>query len=251
MGEKMSVRKAVCCSECGASIVRVVWNYGKNRPMENFFCNNECKGAWQVKQREALGFNKEWLQDQYITQGKDANQIALEIGRDGKSVWTWLKNYGIPTRKRGEDKRQHFKKGHKMNEGRKLSDEHREAIRQARIKDGRVPYLKDGKHWLHHEGAKPWTWRGGITPERQAFYSSDEWKDAVKAVWSRDKATCQRCSKHHNTAESRGTFHIHHIISFMNKELRAEPSNLVLLCRSCHLWVHSSANTEKQFIKAR
>jgi hypothetical protein len=28
----MSVRSSVKCSQCGADLVRVTWNYGKNRP---------------------------------------------------------------------------------------------------------------------------------------------------------------------------------------------------------------------------
>jgi thymidylate synthase (FAD) len=92
-------------------------------------------------------------------------------------------------------------------------------------------------------------WKGGLTPERQALYASPEWVDAVKMVWARDNATCQKCGAHHNTAKSRGTFHIHHIVSFMVRELRADVDNLVLLCRDCHHWVHSKSNESKLFIK--
>jgi predicted HNH restriction endonuclease len=49
--------------------------------------------------------------------------------------------------------------------------------------------------------------------------------------------------------ESRGTFHIHHVVSFMVRELRAEPDNLVLLCKKCHLFVHSRKNKTSEFIK--
>jgi hypothetical protein len=66
---------------------------------------------------------------------------------------------------------------------------------------------------LVRKGDQP-AWKGGITPERQQFYSTEEWSDAVKGVWKRDNAICQNCKKHHNTTKSRGTFHIHHIVSF-------------------------------------
>lgn len=246
----MPARSDVNCTECGAQINRVTWNYGKNRPISAFFCDNRCKGAWQVKQREALGFTKEWLIDQYMTQGKGANEIGREIGRDGKRVWEWLRDYGIETRPRGSDERQWLKAGEPSPfTGKKHKPETIAKLKKIAKEDGRVPWGKNNPHPL--KGANPEdhpSWKGGMTPERQAFYASPEWCEAVKAVWARDNATCQRCGVHHNTAEQRGTFHIHHIVSFKVRERRAEPSNLVLLCRPCHLWVHSRKNTAKAFI---
>src|SRR3546814_8261392 len=43
--------------------------------------------------------------------------------------------------------------------------ENKDLFRELRLKDGRVPYLKDGKHWLSHEGAKPSSWKGGVRSE--------------------------------------------------------------------------------------
>lgn len=245
----MSSRKLVNCTQCSKEIKRVVWNYGKNRPILNFFCDNTCKGQWQKEQRESLGYTKDWLIDQYHTQGKSANQIAREVGRDSKRVWEWIRDYGIETRPRGTDYGQCFQVGQESTfKGKKHKKETKEKIRQKSLEDGRVPYLKDGKHWLHHEGAVPGNWKGGITPERQAFYSTIEWSEAVKAVWARDNAICQECGKHHNTEKNRGNFHIHHIVSFKVPELRANVDNLVLLCKSCHRWVHSKKNTKNKWI---
>lgn len=238
------------CSQCGTELIRVIWNYRKGRPISEFFCNNACKGAWQKGKREALGFTREWLEDQYIQQRKGADQIAREIGRDPKRVWEWIRDYGIPRRPRGTDYGHGIKKGQESPfKGHKHSEEAKEKIRQRRLSDGRVPYLKGGVHWMKLPGAqKPGSWKGGVTPERQAFYSSQEWAESVKAVWARDAAICQMCGKEHNS-EMRGKFAIHHIISFAYTPLRADPSNLILLCRPCHLWVHSRKNIEKQFIK--
>ena len=90
-------------------------------------------------------------------------------------------------------------------------------------------------------------WKGGCTPDRQAFYTSEEWATAVLAVWKRDKAECVRC--HVGAAES--MLHIHHIVSFAVKELRADPDNLVLLCRKCHRFIHSRKNATHEFIVER
>jgi hypothetical protein len=90
-------------------------------------------------------------------------------------------------------------------------------------------------------------WKGGISPERQDFYNSQEWKDACCVVWGRDASTCKRCGV---TQEKNGdgSFHIHHIISFAVEELRAEPSNMILFCDKCHYWVHSNENVNNDFI---
>lgn len=246
----MSTRKEVHCSQCCAKIVRVWWNYGKGRPIENFFCDTACKGAWQVAQREALGFTRDWLFDQYVTKQKGANLIGREIGRDGKRVWEWLRDYGIETRPRGSDEAQWIKPGDaSLFKGKKHKPETKALLSKISKEDGRLPWGKENQpYWKGKTGIDHPSYKGGLTPERQAFYASPEWAEAVKAVWARDNATCQRCGAHHNQAQARGIFHIHHVVSFMVRELRAEPSNLVLLCRPCHLWVHSKKNTEMEFI---
>ena len=196
--------------------------------------------------------NKEWLFDEYVTKERTSNDIAKEVKRDPKTVWSWLKKFDIKTRSRGgESSSGSFSKGHKQGVGRVHTNDTKEKIREARIKDGHVPYLnKDGVHWLKGvTGKKHPCYKGGLTPERQSVYSSQEWVDSVKLVWERDKAICQKCGKHHNTELNRGNFHIHHIISFQVKEKQTELDNLILLCKKCHLWVHSKQNVNKEFIK--
>lgn len=249
---KKSIRQNVKCSFCGNLLWRVVWNYSQNRLISNFFCNNKCKGEWQRQQRELLGFTKEWLIDQYINKRKDANTIAREIGRDGKRVWEWLKDYKIPTRGRGGTTSPNcFKKGQPNPfKGRKHTLETRKKLSEIAKADGRVPYdPKIGPYQKGKYGPETTNWKGGITPERQSFYSTVEWAEAIKIVWTRDRGICQRCGKNHNTTTNRGKFHIHHIVSFMVKELRADPSNLILVCRKCHLWIHSSKNINKDFLR--
>lgn len=236
------------CSYCESDLSRKIYKSQSN--IKNFFCNNKCKSEWQILQRENLGFTKDWLINEYINLGKSTNQIAKEIKRDPKRVWEWIKNYGLETRPRGTDYGQCFKPGcGSLFVGRKHSDETKEKIRQKSLQDGRVPYLKNGVHWLKNEGAVPPSWKGGVTPERQSVYSSKDWCNAVKQVWKRDCAKCQKCGKNHNEELNRGNFHIHHIVSFSVKELRCDPSNLVLLCKECHRWVHGKNNINKDFLK--
>lgn len=236
------------CEWCGKTIMRPKIN-PNGTEIKHHFCNTQCKGAWQKKQREDLGYTKEWLYEEYIVKKRTMNDIAKEIGRDPKRVWEWAKDYGIETRGRGYGNPEcHFKKGHKLRVGCKLSEEHKEKLRQLRLRDGHVPYLKNGRHWLKQNGVHSPAWKGGVTPERQSLYYSEEWKDAVKEVWKRDNATCQLCGKSQNDNRN-CKFHIHHLYSFADyKHIRSNPDNLVLLCRECHLFVHSKKNVEKIFV---
>lgn len=231
----------VKCSFCSADIVRRA--QGKTKNVRTHFCDLNCKSEYQ---KLAKPVTREWLEDHYVNQKLDCVQIGRIVSRDPKSVWNWLQDFKIPTRTRGSNWQQ-LPSGRAP--GFKLTDEHKARLKAISKADGRVPYLVDGKHWLKGKrGEEVPSWRGGLTPERQAVYSSQEWIEAVKVVWSRDNATCQHCHKHHNTTENRGTFHVHHIVSFMVRELRCAPSNLVLLCAKCHRFVHGARNKTKKFL---
>ena len=194
--------------------------------------------------------SKEWLYQEYIINKRTANDIAKSENKDAKTIWTWLKKFGIKTRPRGgKSSSGSFKKGSNLWLGKKHTDETKQKIRNARLKDGRVPYLKNGEHWLKNiSNENHPNWKGGLSADRQSIYASQEWCDAVKKVWARDKAVCQRCGKNHNDELNRGNFHIHHIVSFMVRELRTDVNNLVLLCKDCHKFVHSKKNINKEFI---
>jgi hypothetical protein len=233
----MDNKNDVICSNCGSELRR------RNTKTGTYFCNIKCKSEWQVKQRELLGFTKDWLIYQYFTLNKTCNDIAREQKRDPKSVWNWFKSYGIKIHKRGTYDKPHFKLG--RNVSRPQSDVTKEKIRQARLIDGHVPYLKDGIHWLKHPDAISPAYRGGITPERQSIYSSIEWINCVKEVWIRDNATCQDCGQHQNDNREH-KYHIHHIKSFAEyPELRLITTNLILLCQHCHQKRHSKRSKLK------
>ena len=231
------------CTFCSSVIYRRKTKSGMN------YCNTKCKAEWQKTQKPV---SREWLVEHYIDKKMDCVQIGKIVKRDPKSVWNWLKDFAIPTRKRGEGWSANFIHGSGPNNafyGKTHSEESRKRMSEIAKAQGRVPYdPKVGSYMKGKRGESTTNWKGGISPERPAHYASDGWKKAVKEVWKRDNATCQRCKRH--KSEIRETpFDIHHIVSFQNKELRSEVSNLVLLCEPCHYWVHSRKNKNREFIK--
>ncbi len=233
------------CEICGEH-VRKAWS--DSSPGRPRFCSVACKAE---AQRRARPVTRAWLEQKYVVEGLDCVQIGRLVGRDPKSVWVWMQSWGIPTRPRGSDPRQHFRKGEpNLFAGRKHTPETRTRLREIAIAQGRRPFkAENGPPMRGKHGAETPNWKGGITPERQAFYRTPEWRDACKSVWHNADAHCERCGVHHNTAERRGTFHVHHIVGFSCRELRAEPSNLALLCNTCHHFVHSRKNVAREFLR--
>lgn len=163
-------------------------------------------------------WNKEWLQERYITRGESAEDIAKAGGVTANAILFWLKKHRIQTRSTAEVRaRKHW-----------------------------GAYGSDNPMWNKRGELNP-RWLGGVTPDRQAFYASDEWKHACSMVWKRDNATCQRCGAHHDSNKDL-PMHIHHIESFAVVSKRSELSNLVLLCEVCHWFVHSKRNTEREYL---
>jgi HNH endonuclease len=229
------------CGFCGSFVVRRKQADSANVRMH--FCDNECKASYQKLSKPVT---REWIEDHYLNKRMDCVQIGHLVNRDPKSVWNWLKDFGIPTRGRGTVRND---RGSVRPKGRKLTEAHKDAIRQARKRDGRIPAYINGVHWMKATGRKPASWKGGITPERQAFYATQEWKDAVVSVWRRDNARCRRCGLDHRTIDRNITkFHVHHIDSFQVVDRRSDVGNLVLLCDKCHRWVHGKSNKERLYL---
>ena len=194
--------------------------------------------------------SEEWLRKRYHVEGLDCVQIGKELNRNPKTIWAWMKHYGINTRPRGHKTDHLHKNGHPW-VGRKHKPETKELIRQARLRDGRVPYLlKDGSHAMSGRvGEDHPCWRGGITPDRQTLYRTPEWKASVRAVWQRSDASCERCGKDHRRIDrSREKFHVHHVVPFWTGIQRSDLSNLALLCERCHRFVHSTRNLDREFL---
>jgi len=158
-------------------------------------------------------WDKDWLYREYSDHKRSAADIAKDFGVTENAILFWLDKHGIKRRTTSE----------------------------ARTVKRWGSFGKENPMY-GHTGKKNPNWRGGCTPDRQAFYSSEEWGKVVQKVWARDEYRCQLCG-----ASEHG-LHIHHIIPFSEKAHRADPDNLVLLCRKCHNFVHSTRNVEGVFL---
>lgn len=158
------------------------------------------------------------MKREYVTLRRSAADIAGQFGITEAAILFWLRKHNIPRR----------------------------SVREIRAMKHWGAMGSDNPMWNRRGEANP-NWRGGGTPERQAFYASAEWRTACSAVWKRDNATCRRCGMHRDYAPD-VPFHIHHVIPFGNREHRASVENLVLLCEICHRFVHSRRNTSREYL---
>lgn len=164
-----------------------------------------------------LYWDKSWLENEYVNKFRSAKDIANEFKITESGILFWLKKHKIPRRDVSEIRcRKYWGNSGKLN-----------------------PMF--GK-----TGNKNGNWKGGITAERQAFYSSLEWKDCIINVWKRDKYSCKMCGD--KVGNGVKMFAIHHKVSFEVQELRCNIDNLVLLCRDCHHFVHSKRNVNNEFL---
>jgi len=162
-------------------------------------------------------WEKDWLQIEYVDKQRSTAEIAAEFGVTDANVVYFLKKHEIARRS--------------ISEARKV------------------------KHWGASGDKNPMFGKmgklnpryiDGSSPERQRIYAQHEWKELIKRVYERDGFKCQRCNVPHTR---KNTLHAHHIKAWAkHPELRAEPSNLITLCKSCHDFVHSKANTKKEFL---
>jgi hypothetical protein len=161
-------------------------------------------------------WDKDWLQAEYVDKQRSSGEIAADWNVTDAAILFWLRKHGIEIR---------------------TVSEAREVKHWGSDGESNPMYGRKGKDSSN--------WKGGVTPLRQRLYSSREWADAVIAVWDRDKGVCQRCGTEDT---NRRKMHIHHIVSYENEDLVADPNNLVLLCAKCHYFVHGEKNVNREFL---
>lgn len=226
------------CKQCGEQ-------FTKRGTRPYLFCTRACADEWTRRDKPTT----EWLRSKYIDERLTANDIARIVKRDPKRVWEWLKQAEIPTRPRGSYSSEMFNGKPSGFRGKKHSPESIAKMTAARRRTPREAYAGNGHYLRGKRGELNPNWKGGHSPERAKFYGTPEWKLAARTVWGRDLGTCQNCgAQAYRTKNPHERWHIHHIDGFANVELRAELTNLVLLCPKCHRWVHGNSNPERKFL---
>jgi len=158
-----------------------------------------------------------WLRSEYVVGGRSTGEIAAEVGTTDAAILYWLRKHGIPRR----------------------------TVAQARsVKHWGVSGTSNPMHGKTGD-ANP-RYVDGSSPERQRLYAQGVGKSFIRAILLRDKYRCCRCDAPKTTPRS---LHVHHMKPWAgNAELRFDPSNVVTLCRGCHGWVHSRANTGREYL---
>lgn len=175
------------------------------------------KGAhWRPKKAY---YSREWCEQEYGALGRSAADIAGQFGVTESAVLFWLRKHGISRR----------------------------SIREARVVKAWGAHGPDNPMWNMRGELNP-RWQGGVTTERQAFYTSRAWKDACSAVWRRDDAKCRRCGLDHRE-NADVPMHVHHVVGFVDVALRADPDNLLLVCETCHHFIHSKRNVNRDHLR--
>lgn len=191
---------------------------------------------------------KEQLYDLYIVQELSIDTIRARLRSSEPSISRLLEEYNIPKRDKTE-------KCAGWNRGIPISQQQKDVLSaHAKARTGeksprygaklststrkKIAGSLKGKYRKH---LNPNWKNGGITKFRKIIHGQYEYKDWRKAVYERDKYTCQQCGK-----PSNGDIQAHHI-----HPVRACPerildvSNGITLCVSCH---RSIQGKEEQYI---
>lgn len=162
-------------------------------------------------------WDKAWLEKEYVTNLRSSADIAAEVGCKENNIHFWLAKHSIPRRSTSE--------------------------------------VRSIKHWGIVGPANPMygkrgplcrTYIDGSSHERQTLLSRSEGRQFTRSVLARDNFKCVRCGAINTGKRS---LHAHHLKPWAgNKELRFDLSNAVILCRKCHLWVHSKANAAREYL---
>jgi len=143
-------------------------------------------------------WGRDWLVDMYETKGQSAGEIAAANGVTENNILYWLAKHGITRRCMAE--------------------------------------IRAAKHWGSTGAENPMygkrgilnpNWRGGLTPLRQAIYAKAEMRQAMSAVYKRDRC-CRLCG-------ATKLLEIHHIDPFSQSPLLVmDIGNMIVLCKACH-----------------
>jgi len=173
-----------------------------------------------------LDYPKEFFEEEYISKGKTAGQIARDIGRDHKFVTWRLAKFGIEQRPFGKSvsigqtglvrvpisNRKHVPKGYKRRGewliGTRLSEETRHKIS------------------ITKKGPLNPNWKNGAKQGKYCFKFNRNLKETIRNAFNRRCLIC-------GTSESDRKLDVHHI-DYNKMQGCGHSWNLVPVCNKCH-----------------
>jgi hypothetical protein len=161
--------------------------------------------------------DEEWLKKNYVDLQRSAGEIATDFGVTDAAVIFWLKKHGIPRRTIAEAR----------------------AIKHWGLTGSENPmHGKFGP--LNHN------YVDGSSPERSRMYARSEGKEFLRTALRIGGYKCAKCEAGQAKANP---LQVHHLKAWAgNPSLRFDLSNVAVLCRKCHLFVHSKKNINREFI---
>ena len=162
-------------------------------------------------------WDAEWLRSAYCEQGRSTGDIARDAGVTDAAIIYWLRRHGIERR----------------------------TISQARAVK-RWGARGHDNAMFGRTGDKNPRFVDGSSPERQRMYVQGAGREFLRSALARDCYRCVRCGVDKSGPKS---LHVHHVRPWSgNPDLRFNLGNVVTLCRGCHGWVHSRANTDREYL---
>ena len=191
---------------CGDALMELKRNKGKFMHGIHYSPETEFQKGQHWRKPKPY-WNKDWLWEEYRKKKKSAKQIAEEQGCKQNNIIYFLAKLHIPIWTMKEIRtRKYWGSPGEVN----------------------GMFGKTGKLNPH--------WNGGHCPERQSKYARTEWKKLAKSILKRDDYKCQNCG---TSQMYKNHLIVHHKKPWSRyPELRFEPSNLIVLCESCHKLVH-------------
>lgn len=138
-----------------------------------------------------------------------------------------------------------LKRGHKINVGRKHTEESKKKMSKIR-KDNPISYwlgkkrseISKKRMSNAQRGKNSPRWKGGISPINKRIRNSIDFKLWRNSIYERDYFTCKKCGKK-SEAGRRIFLHPHHIQNFAQyPKLRFAIDNGITLCKDCHRLFH-------------
>jgi hypothetical protein len=258
------------CDYC-RKLKQIIWkDYLHLR--ENKYCCPECL-THKKKTRDENGNlifveipyrNKDWLYNEYIVKGREANDIAKECGINQRTLREWISYFQLNNKYKSKTEKltkdvieDLYFKQHKTSE--EIGDMYdltgNTVINVIRSYGYQIPNRsellsiyyneKDGyekvrlsqstmenriKSSCRQHGISVEEFKGFSTTEQHMARNNTYYKEWQRKVFKRDNYTCQCCGKRG------GNLNAHHLYNFSEYEdLRYEITNGITLCESCHL----------------